>query len=366
VAADRVEGRAVIRKVVSRFEANLLLLLRFFLRRVPADQALPLLAWRAPRPRCLSRAAVELVQDTLAKGCPFLLARSGGWHRERHLRGSGVVEGRLWQRTPPAELALDFSGHTLRFLIWITAAGLPDGRDEWSAPEEELTLADRLLLFYAYGAVRHNEALAARLRARASPLRRHGLCRLAFPEDFLDQEARPDFEPWTAGLGACVLEAVQPELTTRWLDIERSKRRIADWRRMRALGQSQGRVLDAFLGALEGADRRDLARFLLRTLTGLLGDRPTAEDWTAALQVGLLRLADRLDAYRAALAVLRQVDRLRQWEQRARQVGYFDEGYAASQLWKADWEAFQGETLVERAGVIVRELEPFSGPPTAE
>ena len=44
----------------------------------------------------------------------------------------------------------------------------------------------------------------------------------------------------------------------------------------------------------------------------------------------------------AAFAFLRIYERLEQWEQQARSVGYFDEGYAASQLWKADWERFGG------------------------
>src|SRR5947209_5453334 len=75
-----------------------------------------------PPPACLSRPAVRLVKDALAKGCVFLLARRGGWRVERHLRGGRVAEGRLWQRTPPAELGLTFSRHALEFLVWITAA----------------------------------------------------------------------------------------------------------------------------------------------------------------------------------------------------------------------------------------------------
>ena len=43
----------------------------------------------------------------------------------------------------------------------------------------------------------------------------------------------------------------------------------------------------------------------------------------------------------------------------ARGVGYFDEGYAASQLWKADWEQVQGDLMVERAHAIVRQLDPM-------
>src|SRR5258708_7219657 len=107
---------------VARFEANLLRLLYYFLRREPAERALPLVEKRETPPPCLSRPAVRLVQDALAKGCTFLLAQRGGWRDERHLRNERVVSGRLWQRTKPEDLALKFSRHTLAFLIWITSA----------------------------------------------------------------------------------------------------------------------------------------------------------------------------------------------------------------------------------------------------
>src|SRR5688500_16050197 len=107
---------------VSRFEASLLRLLYYFLRREPIERALPLVEARCEPPACLSRGAVRLIQDALAKGCTFLLAQRGGWRDERHLRGERIASGRLWQRTPPADLGLTFSRRSLEFLIWITAA----------------------------------------------------------------------------------------------------------------------------------------------------------------------------------------------------------------------------------------------------
>src|SRR5262245_21587153 len=105
-------------KSVSRFEANLLRILQFFLRAAPLEQVQSLIGGRLQVPKCLSRDAVGLVQDTLAKGCTRVLAgglpgpfgRLGGWRRERFLRDGRIAEGRLWERTPPAELGLGFSG----------------------------------------------------------------------------------------------------------------------------------------------------------------------------------------------------------------------------------------------------------------
>src|SRR5262245_54049329 len=89
-------------KAVSRFEANLLRILHGVLGRAPAEQVVPLVQKRLPRPKCLRREAVELVQDALGKGTVWILAREG-WRRERFLRGGTVRDGRLWQRTPPVE-----------------------------------------------------------------------------------------------------------------------------------------------------------------------------------------------------------------------------------------------------------------------
>jgi hypothetical protein len=110
-------------KAVMRFEHNLLRILHFFLGRVPLEQARSLIQAPAEkgRPKCLSKPAVELVQDALRKGTVELLARAGGWRPEAFLRNGKAKEGRLWDRTPPRELGLPFSRHALDFLIWITS-----------------------------------------------------------------------------------------------------------------------------------------------------------------------------------------------------------------------------------------------------
>jgi hypothetical protein len=345
---------------VSRFEANLLRLLYYFLRREPAERALPLVENRCQPPPCLSRPAVRLVQGALAKGCPFLLAQRGGWRDERHLRGDRAVAGRLWQRTPPAELGLHFSRHALGFLIWVTASR--PGDKGWQPAEDELTPADRLLLFFAHEGLRDaDQSLgAAALRTRP-PYVHHGLCWLAYPEDFTRAPAGagPDFAPWTNGLGACMLEAMQPVLVERWVQVEGSKEGVTDPQVMRGLGQAQDRALTAFLDAAERAGRPDLARFLLRAASTLLGPYAHAGMWTGGLQMAGQRLADRATTYQAALAFLRHLERLQTWERRARAVGYFDEGYAASQLWKADWDYYQGDTLCARAQAVIRQLDPL-------
>jgi len=343
-------------KLVARFEANLLRILHFFLGRVPREQALPLLLNALPAPRCLSADAVALVQDALAKGCTLFLARSGGWRRERHLRGDHVAEGRLWHRTPPAELGLVFSRQTLDFLVGLTTHKLPDVQ-AWEVATDALTVGDWLLLFLAHRALRDIE-LCQPLRAQPA-LAHNVLCRLAYAQDFTPDLAVPDFVPWTSGLGACILEALQPVLAQNWLMVERSKAHALDWRQLAALGRAQEQVLNGFLCAVENAGRLDLARFLLRALGRLLTPDANADMWGVRIARSGPRMADRSATAQAAVALLRQAERLQHWERRARGVGYFDEGYEASQLTKTDWERCGGDDLVTRAQAIIRATDPL-------
>ncbi len=348
-------------KVVSRFEANLLRILHFFLGRVPREQAVPLLLNAHAQPPCLSATAVELVQDALAKGLTLVLARGGGWRRERHLRGDRVADGRLWERTPPAELGLAFSRHSLNFLVWVTAHKPATDKPGWAAPIKELSPADSLLLYLAYsalhGSLRGSEAAPL---VSGPALSRNALCRLAYPDDFLDPaEPLPDFAPWTTGLGACILEALQTTLAQRWLETERDKAHVGQWQELRARGRAQEAVLLAFLQAVETARRLDLARFLLRTLARVLTPGATADLWGTRVVQGGPRMADRVETTQAALALVRQTDRFQRWERAARGVGFFDDGYEASQLTKTDWERHGGDDLHARAQTILRATDPL-------
>jgi hypothetical protein len=153
---------------------------------------------------------------------------------------------------------------------------------------------------------------------------------------------------------------MQQELRLRWKEVELGKA-DAESRLIRSLGQSQEKLLTAFFDALEQAGRLDLARFFLLALADVLAD-DKAYQWVGKLSVSGLRLADRAALYRAALAPVVMLERLQQWEQQARGIGYFDEGYAASQLFKSDWEAQDGETLVARSQELLRRWGAWQAP----
>lgn len=342
-------------KAVSRFEANLLRVLRGVLLQSPGEHVAPILDKPLPRPRCLSRDAVALIEDSLRKGCVHWLANRG-WIRERFLRDGKPVTGRLWERTAPAQLGLTFSAAALEFLVQLVS-----GTIGTSVPKaEEGTIGDRLLYCLTFDTLKATAAGEV-LRKKWTPLHQDGLCRLAFLEELADagHRFRIDWRLWTSGPGTPVLETLQGWLAERWRDLERKKENITTPARMRRLGATQERVLGEFLDALDGAGRRDLARCFLDAARRLLSEKPAARRWIARLDVTRERLADRQRIYREALAFVRQLERLQTWQRQALGVGYSDEGYPASQLWKADWERFAGDRLCAQADAIVREVEPI-------
>jgi hypothetical protein len=49
--------------------------------------------------------------------------------------------------------------------------------------------------------------------------------------------------------------------------------------------------------------------------------------------------------------------RMGEWNQKARATGYFDEGYAASQIWKSDWEHLDGDRLCALSRARLNDLD---------
>ncbi len=349
---------------VSRFEYTLLRLLRFVLGAMPAEQATQLVNGEfTPAPPCLTRTCVRLAEDTLAKGVVLYLVRAGGWRQDRFLKNGEPVEGRAWERVDLPARALEFSEHPLGFLMWLTAEKPLANKKAWDCPPSELTPADQLFFALALDALRNVEGVGPVL-AKRDAFARNPFCWLFAPGDFAEQDEPrvPDFAPCFTGVRAVMLECLQHRFGERWAWSERGKGQIADWKRMRGLGRAERAALDGYLAAAESAGRPDLARFVLHAAHAVLGTPGdiTPAYWTGGLQGATPpRLADRLDTQRLALAVPAQMTTLARWERAARSVGYFDDGYAASQLWKSDWDRAGGDRLAQRAAGLIAALDPL-------
>ena len=343
---------------VTRFESNLLKIVHAMVGRTPVAQVQKLLVNPQKRPRCLSRDCVELVQDALAKGCTYWLA-TGGWRNEAFLRDDASKTGRLWQRTSPEKLGLEFSVFGLDFLVWLAEANV-GGDTVWQPFEaDSITTGDRLLLAMSFDAISKTE-FATRWAA-SETFASDGLCAL-MPPELLAQttpEATPSFEPWLAPQGQPILEAVQARLAQSWHHLESGKSTIISRDRLSALGQTQRAILDAFLAAIDQAGRRDLARWLLIAIRNTVVQADDISHWISAVDVHGLRIAQRTEVYRDAVAFLASADQLSNWNRQAVNTGYFDEGYAASQIWKSDWERYNGEATCAAAAGIVKAAEPL-------
>jgi hypothetical protein len=349
---------------VSRFEYDLLRVLRFLVGHMPADLVHSLVYKSVvPPPPCLSRTCVRLAQDTLSKAVVLWLARAGGWRAEKFLRRGAPLAGRHWERVPLAERTLTFSRHPLALAFWVTAEKPNDTATFWDAPRSEVTPADDLFFALALEAARPLHDVHPVL-ARRDAFRQNPFAWLMTPGDFCEIEPLevPDFGVLFTGERAAFLECLQPVLAQRWVRSERAKGQVADWRRMRAQGRAEQATLSGFLAAAEAAGRQDLARFVLTAATTVLGGTAdlTPAYWRGGLHgTGPQRLADRLETQRTALALPAQLARLQEWDRAARRVGYFDDGYAASQLWKEDWERAGGDEAAGRATRLLQQLDPL-------
>ena len=347
---------------VTRFEFDMLRILRALFGVIPIDQVKSLIQNQRTPPTCLNPNASALVKDTLAKGLILHLVRAGGWRDESFLHNDRPTSGRVWNRVPLAERTLTFSRKPLDFLLWLTAEHPTQTKVEWHRASTESTAGDDLFFYVAYDALRDEPELFDALRSK-SPFLNNPFSWLMNASDFatVDDPAPPSFAPLLSGKRAMMLECLQTPLTKRWLRSESVKSEIADWNLMRRRGIAETAILTQFLKAAEAANRHDLAIFPLKVLSKLFAGRSLEPSfWIGGLMAEApMRLAERISIQRSALSLVQQADTFARWHQQARAVGYFDEGYAASQLWKEAYESLDGEATIAKARQTLAALDPL-------
>lgn len=342
---------------VTRFEANLIRLVRGLVGGMPREATQAIVFRELPRPKCLRRAAVELVEESLRKGLVRWLARAG-WARTRYLRGSGSaakpVTGRLWERFETDQREVHFTHNTLEWLTWMVAENPTATRKRPRVHTTALTAADRLLQFLAIDLL--NGSVGAMPVVQLPSFLANPLIRLGWPTLVanVDEVEPPDFTEWMTPRRVWVLEALQPWLAERWARMETEKQDYVDPQRLRRVGEAQSAVLAAYLTAIDAAGRWDLARFVAESVGDLLDGTARALPWFHRLNLDNLRMADRAEVYTSGFALLRAFVRLGDWQRRARTIGYLDEEYPLAQLWKSEWERWRGDLVTERASELMR------------
>jgi len=360
-ASESVSPTAAPPRTVNRFEYTLLRIARFLLGHMPADQGMQLITKPNPTPPPrLSQNCLDLLQDTLRKSLVPYLVRQGGWRRDTYLREGTPRPGRIWERVPLPERTLTFSPAVVHFLHWITTENPTDTKTPLPSVAG-MTSGDELFFLRAFETLQEEPKVISSLAGEAW-FYGNPWCRLFCCSAFADRRLDlPSFAGLFTPPRVAWLECLMPALSLRWIHSERAKGQLSHWGQMRAIGEQEQLVLSRYLEAARAAGRMDLARFLLKTLQSLLAStEPNPDTWTGRLSAdGPTRLRDRLETQRAAFAVVQQTLTLQQWHRTAQAVGYFDDDYAASQLFKADWEQAQGDTLARKAQALLATLKPL-------
>jgi hypothetical protein len=301
-------------------------------------------------PAQISSQCAALLADALSRLWPAIWRR-GGARPSAWLDGDRPVRGRPWERRPPIGLA--HSVATLHFLRWLVATRT--GSDTTAGRKLErdtLEVGDELVIYLALDETR--DTPAQRAIASLPLVMSSALAWIGFAHLFIDDAPPPKaaFDAFARGAGACVIEALGPEIARRWYEIELRKRAYSDPEVLAGLGEAQDSALDRFMTACDRAKRRDLASWILDAAAPMLERqlKPVPEDLDPSKPLSM-----RQAARRGAGALLRAVIRWHEWDQQHRGVRFIDDDYAAAQLLLARFERI-GMPLADRAAAWLSEL----------
>lgn len=331
--------------VVSGPEADALSVAKAVMGGASFDAVQRLLLSPRKAPKRMGPTASGLLKDMLGKGAVLAMAKGGGYRRDGGQR--------FWERQAPPRL--NFGLSTVRLLQWLLEVPLGEGDAEGLVLPESQGLGDELFLFQV---LKLTQGTAAWPRvAQVEAARRSGLCVLGFGFSLgvvkpLEVKAAYSFSEGTLTL----VDSWQKWLEKLWMAAEREKAKVSSPSQLRNGGLAQGFVLESFLSAVDQAERRELATFLVHAARGWLGEG----SFTAANAVAALNptapLRERQEARRAAAAPYRALARLFAWDKEHRNLRFIDDGYAKAQALVKQYERL-GERGFATAARVLEELE---------
>lgn len=246
----------------------------------------------------------------------------------------------------------------MQVLIWLTSENFADPQSGLVIHPDKLSLGDRVFLLMTFAALQ--STLGGAVLMAQPGFSGHGLIELLYPASVAEMSEPHDIDIafWLRKEHSWVLEALQMRLAQQWFRIEQDKRLSSNSGDVQRTGNLQAVILARLFDAAERSERKDLCVFLLvagRQLFQMI----ESDHWFEGLDMRALRVADRTVIYRAGLAFFYGMQRLQEWTQRAQAVGFYDEEYHASQLWKSEWERLDGACLHQRAQRIIAMATPM-------
>lgn len=297
-------------------------------------------------PARLGPTARGVLQDTLARGSVLALARGGGW-AQRH-------GGRLWERTE-ALPRFEFTGNIIRLLQWVLKTPLAERDVAPLVLEHALTPAEEM---FAVLLLQQMKGHAGELSlAEQAPMRASPLVVLAHAGSLAKANALPQKVPvLRLEDHAVYVIGLRDVLAKAWAADEASKREIDRPDRLSCLGEAQQAVLASFLELISTSLKsRALAGFLVDAAGRWLSTPRTAASYTASLST-TASLRERMEARKAAAALLHATQRLQTWDAEHRSMHFLDDDFELGQALIREWSGF-GDAGFRAAALLISELE---------
>jgi len=328
----------------------------------------PTLAAKIPLEK-LGPSAMAVLQNTLAKGAVKILARLGGaTPRLRPGMPAGGKPVRAFEVRPTPVIA--FGSYSFELMRWLTRVPLDDG----SAPElagVPKTIGDQLLVYLTLRLVegqRLERRIATQVGMRASPLAWLGHARVLARHE---KAGSPESPPPAFGAllasteGRLIVECLAGDLARRWIDKSQwSAEEVLDPPHALRLANAERRTLEAFMDAVERADRWDLGTFLVDAGGRLLGRGHKIDD-VAARAAPPVRaegpLRTRTEARRRSGAVYQALVRIGARREHLALVRFFEDGYDDAQSLLMAWEGLGRDGFL-RAAEVIRALDALEAP----
>ena len=348
---------------VAQAEADLLAVARAIVTRDAYTSIEPILASAPISGRGvaqLSPAAMSVLERTLARGVVKMLAQLGGASARRRPGHPGRV--RVFDVRPPPAIA--FGAWTFELLRWLTVAQL--GAREVALPFTATpeTLGDQIVAYLALRLVegRRLERAVASSTGLVCPL-----TWLGFPRMLARHHA---IAPVLGDLLATddartVVECLELDVARRWAEPWAEADVVSAEIGARS-GGAERTVLDAYLQAIEGTDRWDLAHVVVAAGARALPPHGVPRD-LAVRAVPRMKnegtLRSRNEARRKSGALFVALARIGKKREELGLVRFIDDGYETAQAILAAWEVLPREAHFRAEGVlsVLASLEDLGG-----